>query len=978
MKDKNLNANQLNHEEKNENLSDKELPISDNNEISSSSSNTDNSSFEQFVEDYENKLKELNNEKHLLEVDKVKFQNEVKSYQDRVEEWENNQKIEIARLDDKENNLKSTQQAYDQKLIELNAREAKLNQRENSLNLFESELKNRESSCVAYENRVKTDFENERLAWKKELEAKKNEGLENLKNDLILKQNEQNQKIDKLREKYHDEEIKLIDNQNTKEKEWLDNFEAKKQEELDKLKRELEVKKKEFDTWKASEETKLKEREENIKKLEDEQNEILNSKQSLEQKRLRLEQKETRLSNREKNIDNEIEVELKNKIGSLEEDWKKEKVNYETRINSLFEENKKTVNELDKIRRIFDRTGEDPKAFLNELISKMAKYDNHFSNTLENSDKVAEELEKLTKEKENLINQITDLNSKLAKATVEQSKLDVAKAQIDGLSLIIQEKDRIINDYEETEKLRRVKTEDAKYRRIEDIKKPILTQVEITNNRGRITSKPESINEMDWLENIYKECEKNETPFSRRIIYAFHTALKNAEYSPITVLAGISGTGKSLLPNLYADFGGLNFISVPVQPTWDSSESLLGLFNSLTGKFEATPLLKYLAQTQLWNPKFFIYEEDELSNENTSNYGTRDTMSIVLLDEMNLAHIELYFADFLSKLEERRGMSNDNLPYIDIRITDEDSYNLDLGRNVLWVGTMNQDETTKALSDKVLDRGAIIDFPRPKDLRRRTISKLRNPKALISTETWNNWNQNIGNNKISIDSNLIIPYIDLVNQINEYMGKAGRAIAHRVWQSIEGYMINYPLVIANKGNVEELKKSLKIAFEDQLIQKIMPKLRGVETTGDMAEKCLNPIRSLLESNNISEAIVTDFKTAMDSELNYGQFIWSSSNYFSQPDIDIGNMNIQPLDNLEFVKNTEIVINSEPTPQKKIDENKETQSKSSKTISSINKEDNTKEKTSTNKKESSSKEEKNKPESGLSALFTEFKNKILNK
>ena len=71
-----------------------------------------------------------------------------------------------------------------------------------------------------------------------------------------------------------------------------------------------------------------------------------------------------------------------------------------------------------------------------------------------------------------------------------------------------------------------------------------------------------------------RQCDEYGIRFQRRILYAFHTALKINDWSIITVLAGVSGTGKSELPKLYSFFGGLNFISVAVQPNWDSQESM--------------------------------------------------------------------------------------------------------------------------------------------------------------------------------------------------------------------------------------------------------------------------------------------------------------------------------------------------------------------------------------------------------------------
>jgi len=142
--------------------------------------------------------------------------------------------------------------------------------------------------------------------------------------------------------------------------------------------------------------------------------------------------------------------------------------------------------------------------------------------------------------------------------------------------------------------------------------------------------------EMKWFNNVSKKIKEYGLEFNPRILKAFHTALKTAEWSPLAVLAGVSGTGKSELPQLYAKFGGINCLNVPVQPNWDSQEAMLGYYNTVSSKFEAQPLLQYLVQTQTANcEKTEKHEEYKCS--------LKDQMNIVLLDEMNLAHIEQYF-----------------------------------------------------------------------------------------------------------------------------------------------------------------------------------------------------------------------------------------------------------------------------------------------------------------------------------------------
>lgn len=394
--------------------------------------------------------------------------------------------------------------------------------------------------------------------------------------------------------------------------------------------------------------------------------------------------------------------------------------------------------------------------------------------------------------------------------------------------------------------------------------------------------------EMKWFNNVSKKIKEYGLEFSPRILKAFHTALKTAEWSPLAVLAGVSGTGKSELPQLYAKFGGINCLNVPVQPNWDSQEAMLGYYNTVSSKFEAQPMLQYLVQTQTANcEKTEKYEEYKCS--------LKEQMNIVLLDEMNLAHIEQYFAEFLSKLEERRGKKEEDsqFPALAVKLGGTDAYPLPMGRNVLWVGTMNQDETTKSLSDKVLDRGIVINFPRPDEFKRR-LNLNRDVKAeekYLSVETWNSWKLILNDQQVIETEKIIAPYKELVEKINKSISNIGRAIGHRVWQSIENYIWNYPDVrkeflcrpanLSDEDFIKEISKKIDPAFEDQLVQKIMPKLRGIETRGE-SKKCLDEIRTSIETfKNSGHAlnIAKDFDNAI--KFGDGQFLWVTSEYLNE-------------------------------------------------------------------------------------------------
>lgn len=382
----------------------------------------------------------------------------------------------------------------------------------------------------------------------------------------------------------------------------------------------------------------------------------------------------------------------------------------------------------------------------------------------------------------------------------------------------------------------------------------------------------EDLTEIDWLENIVQQCLKYDFVFPKRIIYAFHTSLKSAEWSPLTVLAGVSGTGKSELPSLYSKFGGINFKLVPVQPNWDCQEAMLGFFNSIDNVFDPQPVLRFLAQAQ---------------DKSQGEYGLSEQMNMILLDEMNLAHIELYFAEFLSKLEARRGKRNDELPELDVKLgSGLQPFSLTLGRNVLWAGTMNQDETTKSLSDKVIDRSNMLYFPRPTSLYSRT--NVRNSETVECTPLHlkaSVWEEKWVVNSISFGEE-INKYRTFLETINQSLDVVGRALGHRVWQSIESYMANYPSVkLAQlKQDPNSLEHALRIAFEDQLVMKVMPKLRGIETRGSAREDCLDIIGHLLEDHGYYD-LKEDFTRACEG--SYGQFVWNNSTFLERQKDDVG-------------------------------------------------------------------------------------------
>ncbi len=160
--------------------------------------------------------------------------------------------------------------------------------------------------------------------------------------------------------------------------------------------------------------------------------------------------------------------------------------------------------------------------------------------------------------------------------------------------------------------------------------------------------------------------------------------------SHILILQGMSGTGKTSLTYAFGEFIGNPSSIIPVQPMWKERSDLLGYYNEFTRKYNETELLRKM------------YEANK-----------SDCIYITVLDEMNIARVEYYFAEFLSLLE----IPNPELRYLEV-VTDkwdDDPEDLKEGRirlpqNMWFVGTANNDDSTFAISDKVYDRAMIIDL----------------------------------------------------------------------------------------------------------------------------------------------------------------------------------------------------------------------------------------------------------------------------
>ncbi len=351
--------------------------------------------------------------------------------------------------------------------------------------------------------------------------------------------------------------------------------------------------------------------------------------------------------------------------------------------------------------------------------------------------------------------------------------------------------------------------------------------------------------EQDFLDKLIDYIKSQGLTFPKRVIHAFHTSLKVQDISALVVLAGISGTGKSELPQRYADFIGAQLLTLAVQPRWDSPQDLQGFYNYVEKKFKPTDLMRGLYQ----------YNHDQAMN---------DRIVIVLLDEMNLARIEYYFSEFLSKLETRR--SRETYLEIDVGslpLTDRER-RLQIPNEFLFVGTMNEDETTQTLSDKVLDRANVITFGKPEKLQlpQKNQNGSTTPLGYLTYSVFKEWII-----KPQSDSKVVQMVEKYLEQVNKVMEKMGHSFAHRVYQSITQYVVNYP------GAEDVNSEAFRFAIADQFGQKLLPKLRGVMI--EEAHEELDQLEEIIAEIN-DTSLIEAFRIAREGR--YGQFQWQGLVY----------------------------------------------------------------------------------------------------
>jgi 5-methylcytosine-specific restriction endonuclease McrBC GTP-binding regulatory subunit McrB len=309
--------------------------------------------------------------------------------------------------------------------------------------------------------------------------------------------------------------------------------------------------------------------------------------------------------------------------------------------------------------------------------------------------------------------------------------------------------------------------------------------------------------------------------FSPKIVANYHLSLLT---KPFVILTGLSGTGKTKLTRLYADavygieHGQTNpyYQIVAVRPDWTDNRGLLGYYNPLTRTYDATPFLCFMLQA---------------AADKEHNY-------YLCLDEMNLARVEYYFSDFLSAPESGEAVAlhtfhgqcianksgEDIEPAISVEEGAAQGYSSDdvvyvpsallIPDNLFISGTVNVDETTHAFSDKVLDRANSIEFDGI-DLGaylKRYLTDYSERKELVE-----------------VTAPFLRKLYDLLQPQHLHFG-------YRTVKEVLEYLWH------NEQRPLEVRLLRPVPLDNQVMQKILPKLRGDERIKDT----LNNLHELLK------------------------------------------------------------------------------------------------------------------------------------
>lgn len=380
---------------------------------------------------------------------------------------------------------------------------------------------------------------------------------------------------------------------------------------------------------------------------------------------------------------------------------------------------------------------------------------------------------------------------------------------------------------------------------------------------------------------IQKLCEfVLENPYTSESIMSLPPATQLPK--PFILLAGISGTGKSRFVREQAGVHGQddNFCMVAVRPDWHEPGDLLGYVSRLSGtnKYVATDVLGFMARA--WKSLHSRgLKLDASSGQTTRLSGSASLLDAVAsywlcLDEMNLAPVEQYFADYLSLIETRHWQHSPdgaftyscdallkgsvlgeleqaaqqelarNLGLGDISPAGDDyglwqhflRHGIAIAPNLIVAGTVNMDETTHGFSRKVIDRAMSFDFGEffPNDFDDYLAGTISHVPLSFARQS---------SGRDAVAKEAAAPSIEFLKAVNGVLQGSPFELAYRA--------LNELLLAVDCHGSPAPGRELQAVWDDFLMQKLLPRIEGdadkLQDGQDGNANLLTRLRDLLEN-----------------------------------------------------------------------------------------------------------------------------------
>lgn len=735
---------------------------------------------------------------------------------------------------------------------------------------------------------------------KLKLEGLKNEFTKNLETEYADKVKEietLKEELDKLEEETDSIEQGKIDLARDKK-----NLEIDRKNILEKAEKEAKAK---IDVVyreeKAKFEKEQKELEESISDIENQRKVFEKEKKEFEEEKTDIKESFERRDNRLKAKEEEYNNSNPVKIAELESvisNLKDSLIRWEEEYKKLSAEK----NELELTKaKIEGYSIEELQQERERLVNELDELQNKFSDY---TDLKLSEMKLALENKPKYIDQINQLQSEVASKEHELSRRANVQLEYEQLKeqlgLLRSLNDHLRTELSTTKKMLESSTGDVC---------PALTQIDtnvdsekendLKKKRDNLKSQSESLNSIVNHIITYAASRAKPLFYSKEDIKAF---IAGMAASPFAILQGMSGTGKTSLPRIFADaiFGEVNI--VPVESSWRDRNELLGYYNDFSKKYTA---------------KEFTCD---LYKANTPNY--RSVPYFIVLDEMNLSRVEYYFADFLSVLENdpnewkvqlvetdmrqlpneitpevRDALANDDSArYVELRsmveklypekgsldseaiqnaqagekqkllqfleekhfknihgsaslVTGpqllEDGKTITIPENVWFIGTANKDESTFEITDKVYDRAQVMNFKNrakgtklDKDIEKKFI-----PYGTLKTLF----------NKAKKEFDFDCASNPAINDIDNYLKAHFKvSFGNRILDQINKFVPVYVAAsfVSKPKNEAEENVYIYEALDYQITNKVLRKLEYIDMTGEEIEE----LESIFKNYNLKLAL----------------------------------------------------------------------------------------------------------------------------